>query len=100
MTGPQLEALEVDLLTTAQGTTCPSCGTSSARCRVWAGGPGHEPGMHDARVSLAQQALTRELVDLVTAPDSAAVELTMPIPGSTHGQQVQPGRRHQEVSAA
>lgn len=84
MTGPQLETLEVDLLTTAQAMTCPRCGTSNARCRVWAGGLGHTSGMHDARITLAQHALTRQLFDLVTDP-ALAVEMTVPTSGTAHG---------------
>ncbi len=100
MTGPQLEPLKVDLLTTAAAMTCPRCGTSSPRCRVWAGGPGHTPGIHAARLALAQQALTRQPADLVTATPSVAVELTLPAAGSAPSHPVLPGRRRQEASAA
>lgn len=99
--GPQMEALKVDLLTAAAALTCPRCGTSSPRCRVWAGGPGHTSGMHESRLALARQALTRQPADLVTGTAPVAVELTLPAAGSAPGHPVLPGRRrHQEVSAA
>lgn len=68
MTGPQLETLAVSLLTTAEAMRCPCCGTINARCCVWAGGPGHTLGMHDARIKLAQQALIDHRTDLIGQP--------------------------------
>lgn len=38
----------------AEQIQCPQCGTTKTRCKVWAGGPGHRPGFHPARLVAVQ----------------------------------------------
>lgn len=56
MTGQWSNIGEMELLAIAKAMPCPRCGTSNATCRVWAGGPGHTLGIHQARIESAREA--------------------------------------------
>lgn len=60
MTGLWFSLEETELLAVARAMPCPRCGTSTAVCRVWAGGPGHVPGIHPARIEAAREARSEQ----------------------------------------
>lgn len=92
MTGPQLAKLPGDLLTTAGAITCPHCGTSAARCRVWAGGIGHSLGMHEERLAQAQLNVDRLQHRRSARTDFVTGEVTATATSSRH--------HHHQPSAA
>lgn len=100
--GPGQAARAVGLTATAAAMTCPSCGTSNAWCRVWAGGPGHTLGMHAARLTLAQHALTLQLAGMVEelAAPAAVVQTTMLASAISKGHKDRTVRHHPQVRAA